>query len=94
MNDVYGGTYRYFTKIAQPFGLNFHFVDFTHPEEVEEKINSNTRIIWLETPSNPTLTIVDIEAISVIAKRHNLIYIVDNTFMSPYLQNPLDLGAG
>jgi cystathionine gamma-lyase len=92
MNDVYGGTYRYMTKIAKPFGVNFHFVDFTNVKNIEDHINSNTKLIWLETPSNPTLTIVDIELVSQIAKKHNLLFVVDNTFMSPYLQTPLTLG--
>jgi len=93
MNDVYGGTYRYMTKVAGLYGINFHFVDFTKLDKIEEKLNSNTKLLWLETPSNPTLTIADIEQVSFIAKKHNLIFVVDNTFVSPYLQNPMDLGA-
>jgi len=68
MNDVYGGTYRYMSKVASPFGLKFHFVDFTDISNVEAKINENTKILWLETPSNPTLTLVDIELVSKCAK--------------------------
>jgi cystathionine gamma-lyase len=93
MNDVYGGTYRYMSKVATPFDMKFHFVDFTDINNVEAKINENTKLLWLETPSNPTLTLVDIELVSQCAKKHNLIFVVDNTFVSPYLQNPLDLGA-
>jgi cystathionine gamma-lyase len=93
MNDVYGGTYRYMTKVASPFGVKFHFVDFTEISNVESKINENTKLLWLETPSNPTLTLVDIELISKCAKKHNLIFVVDNTFLSPYFQNPLDHGS-
>jgi cystathionine gamma-lyase len=93
MNDVYGGTYRYMTKISSVFGVNFHFVDFTDVNNVEKMVNENTKLIWLETPSNPTLTIIDIELVSRIARKHNLLFVVDNTFMSPYFQLPLSLGA-
>jgi len=93
MNDVYGGTFRYMTRVATPYGMKFHFVDFTNLENIESTINSNTKLLWLETPSNPTLTVVDIELVSRIAKRHNLIFVVDNTFVSPYFQNPLDFGC-
>jgi len=93
MNDLYGGTYRAFTKVYARFGMQFHFADLTNPNNLEPLINSNTKLIWIETPTNPMLSIVDIEAICAIAKKHNVLVCVDNTFASPYLQNPLDLGA-
>ncbi|MDX5320072.1 MAG: cystathionine gamma-synthase [Bacteroidota bacterium] len=92
-NDLYGGTFRIFTKIYEPLGLKFTFVDMTKPEEVEAAITANTKLIWAETPTNPTLKIIDIAALSGIAKKHNLLLAVDNTFASPYLQNPIDHGA-
>ncbi len=92
-NDLYGGTFRIFTKIYEPFGLKFRFVDMTRPEEVEAAIGPDTKMIWAETPTNPTLKILDIESLSAIARKHNLLLGVDNTFASPYLQNPMDLGA-
>jgi cystathionine gamma-lyase len=93
MNDLYGGTYRAFTKVYARFGMQFHFADLTNPENLEPLINSNTKLIWVETPTNPMLSIIDIETICAIAKKHNILVCVDNTFASPYLQNPLDLGA-
>lgn len=92
-NDLYGGTYRSFTKIYSRFGLGFHFTDMTRPENISALINSKTKMIWVETPTNPMLNIIDIEAVAAIAKAHQLLLVVDNTFASPYLQNPLDLGA-
>lgn len=92
-NDLYGGTYRAFTKVYARFGLGFHFVDMTDTKNIEPKINSNTKMLWVETPTNPMLNIVDIRAVCALAKKHNLLVVVDNTFASPYLQNPLDLGA-
>lgn len=92
-NDMYGGTYRLFTKVFEKFGLKFHYVNMQQAENITQYINPNTRLIWTETPTNPLMNVVDIEAISSIAKRHNIILVVDNTFASPYLQNPLDLGA-
>lgn len=92
-NDLYGGTYRLFTKVFEKYGIKFHFVPMADPKSVEEKINENTRMIWAETPTNPMINIVDLKAISAVSKKHNLIFGVDNTFASPYLQNPLDLGA-
>ncbi len=92
-NDLYGGSYRTFTKIFARFGLKFHYVPMTDLSKIEEKINSNTKMIWVETPTNPMLSIIDIEAVCALAKKHNLLVCVDNTFASPYLQNPLDLGA-
>jgi len=93
MNDLYGGTYRAFTKVYARFGMQFHFADLTNTENLEPLINSNTKLIWVETPTNPMLSIIDIAAICAIAKKHNILVCVDNTFASPYLQNPLDLGA-
>jgi cystathionine gamma-lyase len=93
MNDLYGGTYRAFTKVYARFGMQFHFADLTNPADLEPLINSNTKLIWIETPTNPMLSIIDIVSICAIAKKHNILVCVDNTFASPYLQNPLDLGA-
>ncbi|MEM7103165.1 MAG: cystathionine gamma-synthase [Bacteroidota bacterium] len=92
-NDLYGGTYRKFTKIYGRYGLKFHFVPMVDVARVEEKINENTKMIWIETPTNPMLNIIDIEKTAALAKKHNIITVVDNTFSSPYLQTPLDLGA-
>lgn len=92
-NDLYGGTYRMFTKVFQNFGIKFHFVDMTNPENVSAAVNKNTKLIWLETPTNPTMQIVDIGECAKISKKNNLLLCVDNTFASPFLQNPLDLGA-
>ena len=92
-NDLYGGSYRAFTKVYARFGMKFHFADLTDPESITPLINANTKMIWIETPTNPMLRIVDIEAICKIAKAHNILVCVDNTFASPYLQTPLDLGA-
>ncbi len=92
-DDLYGGTYRMFTKIFSKYGLTFSFVDMNDPENVAKAITKNTKMIWLETPTNPLLKVTDIEAVTKIAKKHNLISAVDNTFATPYIQNPLDLGA-
>lgn len=92
-NDLYGGSYRIFTKLYQRYGIDFHFVDMNDPKNVADKINSNTKLIWIETPTNPMLNIVDIEAIVKIAKDAGVMVCVDNTFASPYLQTPLDLGV-
>lgn len=92
-NDMYGGTYRLFTKVFEKFGLKFHYVNMQQAANLTQYINPNTKLIWTETPTNPLMNVVDIEAISSIAKQHNIILVVDNTFASPYLQNPLDLGA-
>lgn len=94
MDDLYGGTNRYFRKIASKFGIEATFVDMTNPENVTSAIKPNTRLVWIETPTNPTLKIVDIEAVSKIAHQHpNIVVVVDNTFASPYFQRPLTLGA-
>jgi cystathionine beta-lyase/cystathionine gamma-synthase len=92
-NDMYGGTYRLFTKVFEKFGLKFHYVNMEKAENIESYINQNTKLIWIETPTNPLLNVVDIEAITTIAKKHKILVTVDNTFATPYLQNPLDLGA-
>lgn len=92
-NDLYGGTYRIFTKVYGKFGMEFSFVDMTNIANIENAINPKTKLIWIETPTNPMLNIVDIAAVCELAKKHNLLVCVDNTFASPYLQTPLDLGA-
>ncbi len=92
-NDLYGGSYRIFTKIFANYGIKFHFLDLSDPEIVAQYTNENTKLVWVETPTNPTMQIVDIEAIGKITRANNLTFVVDNTFASPYLQNPIDLGA-
>ena len=92
-NDLYGGSYRLMTRVYEKYGIKAHFVNMTGIEAVEEKINENTRLIWIETPTNPMLNIIDIKKVCGLAKAHNILTCVDNTFASPYLQNPLDLGA-
>lgn len=92
-NDMYGGTYRLFTKVFEKFGIVFHYVDMTSADNVRSYINKKTKLIWCETPTNPLINITDIGAMAVIAREHKLLLCVDNTFASPYLQNPLDLGA-
>jgi len=92
-NDLYGGSYRIFTTIFQKYGVKFHFVSMKDTKEIEAKINPNTKMIWVETPTNPMMNIIDIEAVSKIAKSNNCLLAVDNTFASPYLQTPLGLGA-
>lgn len=93
MNDLYGGTYRYFTKVAERFKVEFEFVDLTDSSVLSGKIKSNTKLLWIETPTNPLLKIIDIATLSEVAHKHNIIVVVDNTFLSPYFQTPLDLGA-
>ncbi|MEZ4852998.1 cystathionine gamma-synthase [Flavobacterium sp.] len=92
-DDLYGGTYRMFARIYQDFGLKFHFVDMTDLAKLESLINQNTKLIWVETPTNPLMKLTDIEAVAKISKKHKLLFAVDNTFATPYLQKPLDLGA-
>ncbi len=92
-DDIYGGTYRLFTKVLADRNFEFSFVDFTNLENVKNAITDKTEMIWLESPTNPLLKISDIKAVCEIAKKHNLLVVVDNTFMSPYFQNPLVLGA-
>jgi cystathionine gamma-lyase len=91
--DLYGGTYRLFTKIYEKFGIKFHFVDLTNPENIRPYLTQNTKLIWVETPTNPTMQIINILALAEITKENNLLLVADNTFASPFLQNPLDLGA-
>ena len=92
-NDLYGGTFRLFTKVFEKYGVKFHFTSLHNISDVESLINENTKVIWAETPTNPMINIFDIEALSIISKAKNLILVVDNTFASPYLQNPINLGA-
>lgn len=92
-SDMYGGTYRLFSKIYQKFGIAFHYVDMTDVTNIEAKINANTKLIWVETPTNPLMNIADITAIARISNKHKILMCVDNTFASPALQNPLQLGA-
>jgi len=92
-NDLYGGSYRLFTKIFEGFGIKFHFVGMESIGNIEALLNSNTKLIWVETPTNPMLNIIDIKAVSAVAKKHNILLAVDNTFATPYLQLPLDLAA-
>ena len=92
-NDLYGGTYRIFTKIFQHYGIKFQFIGLDNTDKLGSYINEKTKMIWVETPTNPMLNISDIECLSKIARDHDLIFVVDNTFATPYLQKPLDLGA-
>ena len=92
-NDLYGGTYRIFTKVFENFGIKFHFVGMENISNLDSYINSKTKMIWAETPTNPMLNIIDIKALSIIAKKNKLTLVVDNTFATPFLQRPLDLGA-
>jgi cystathionine beta-lyase len=93
MDDLYGGTYRMFTKIFKDSGIKFHFIDMNDLQKVESLINENTKLIWVETPTNPLMKLADIAEIAKITKKHNVLFAVDNTFATPYLQKPLDLGA-
>ncbi len=92
-NDLYGGSYRLFTKIFKPLGLQFKFVNMQSSENIVAAISNKTKLIWVETPTNPTMQVVDIEAIAAIAKKNNVLVAVDNTFASPYIQQPLTLGV-
>ncbi|MEO7923261.1 MAG: cystathionine gamma-synthase [Chitinophagaceae bacterium] len=92
-NDMYGGTYRLFTKVFEKFGIKFHYVDMHSVDNIKKYINPNTKLIWLETPTNPLMNICDIQGVAALAKSQKILVCVDNTFASPYLQNPLDLGA-
>ncbi len=93
MDDLYGGTYRMFTRIYKDSGIKFHFVDMNDIAKFESLINENTKLVWVETPTNPLMKLADIAAISKITKARNILFAVDNTFATPYLQRPLDLGA-
>ena len=92
-NDLYGGSYRLFRKVFEPFGLHFRFVDMRDLSRIEEAVGPKTRLIWVETPTNTMMSIIDIRAVATMAKRHKLLLAVDNTFATPYLQRPLELGA-
>ena len=92
-NDLYGGSYRLFKQIFEKYELKFHFVNMEDLTSVEEKINSKTKLIWVETPTNPMMNVVDIKSMSTLAKKNNILLCVDNTFATPYIQRPLDLGA-
>ena len=92
-NDLYGGSYRIFKTIFEKYGIKFHFVDMLDIQNISDAVNDKTKLIWVETPTNPMMNIIDIEAVSEIAKSNHAILAVDNTFATPYLQNPLDLGA-
>ena len=92
-NDLYGGSYRLFTKIYEDFGIKFHFIGMENANSIEDFVNKNTKLIWVETPTNPMLNIIDIKKAATIAKKHNVLLGVDNTFATPYLQQPLGLGA-
>nr|WP_321227429.1 cystathionine gamma-synthase [uncultured Psychroserpens sp.] len=92
-NDLYGGTYRLFTSIFKKFGIKFNFIGMGNASNIENYITDNTKLIWVETPTNPMMNIIDIKTTATIAKRHNVLLAVDNTFATPYLQRPLDLGA-
>ncbi|MDG2041604.1 MAG: cystathionine gamma-synthase [Bacteroidia bacterium] len=92
-NDLYGGSYRIFKTIFEKYGIKFHFVDMLDIQNIIDVVNERTKLIWVETPTNPMMNIIDIEAVSNIAKSNNAMLAVDNTFATPYLQNPLDLGA-
>ena len=93
MDDLYGGTYRMFTRIYKDSGIKFHFVDMTDLEKLQSLINENTKLVWVETPTNPLMKLADIAEIAKITKAKNILFAVDNTFATPYLQRPLDLGA-
>ena len=92
-NDLYGGTYRLFTKIYEDFGIKFHFVGMGNANDIENYITKNTKLIWVETPTNPMMNIIDIKKCAAIAQKYNVLLAVDNTFATPYLQQPLNLGA-
>jgi cystathionine beta-lyase len=92
-NDLYGGSYRLFRQVFEKYGIKFHFIGMQSSQEVETFINENTKLLWLETPTNPMMNVIDIAAASELAKKHDLLLAVDNTFATPYLQKPLDMGA-
>lgn len=92
-NDMYGGTYRLFSKVFEKFGIRFHYVDMHRADNIKQYINAATKLVWVETPTNPLMNIVDIAAVSGIVKSKNILLAVDNTFATPFLQKPLELGA-
>jgi cystathionine beta-lyase len=93
MDDLYGGTYRLFTRLYKDSGIKFHFVDMNDMAKFQSLINNNTKLVWVETPTNPLMKLADIQEIAKITKSKNILFAVDNTFATPYLQKPLDLGA-
>jgi len=92
-NDLYGGSYRLFRKVFEKFGIKFHFIGMQDASKIEDYVNKNTKLLWVETPTNPMMNIIDIAACSKIAKKYKLLLAVDNTFATPYLQQPLEMGA-
>ncbi len=92
-NDLYGGSYRLFKQVFEKFGITFHFIGMGEVARIEEKINKNTKLIWVETPTNPMMNVINIKAVAALAKKHKILLAVDNTFATPYLQRPLELGA-
>ncbi len=92
-NDLYGGSYRLFRQVFEKFGITFHFIGMQDVESIAEKITDKTKLIWVETPTNPMMNVIDIKAVAALAKENKLLLAVDNTFATPYLQRPLDLGA-
>lgn len=92
-NDLYGGSYRLFKQIFEKYGITFHFIGMQNVDKIEEAINEKTKLLWVETPTNPMMNIIDIRAVSALAKKNGILLAVDNTFATPYLQLPLDLGA-
>ena len=92
-SDLYGGSYRLFKRVYEKFGITFRFVDMGHVDNIVVQINDKTKLVWVETPTNPMMNIIDIKAVSEITKKHGLLLAVDNTFATPYLQKPLDFGA-
>lgn len=92
-NDLYGGSYRIFKQIFEKYGITFHFIGMQDADAIEPYINENTKLLWVETPTNPMMNVIDIRAVSQLAKKHKLLLAVDNTFATPYLQTPLDMGA-
>lgn len=93
MDDLYGGSFRLFTRFYEPIGIKFTFMDMSNPEKIQDHITENTKLIWVETPTNPLMKLADITAIAQIAKEKNILFAVDNTFATPYLQKPLEMGA-
>lgn len=91
--NIYGGSYRLFEKVYKAFGIQFHFVDLQNAKDLEQHLDAKTKLIWIETPTNPMMNIIDVKAVSKLAKQHNILFAVDNTFATPYLQQPLELGA-
>lgn len=92
-NDLYGGSYRLFKQIFEKYGITFHFTGMHNASRIEKYINANTKLIWVETPTNPMMNLIDIKAVAALAKKRSILLAVDNTFATPYLQTPLDLGA-